>query len=769
MKRCVLFVVPHLFGSMRLLATVLRHMDRTRFSATILALGSRTILREEFPDDVEFHILDGDSSFASRFAALPAIIRLARRHDLIVAYAELTPTYLTALAGWIVGRPVIGWMHIHQSEIFRHRLRPEWAHRPVFRAVYPRLTRVVGVGRTVSRDLEAAFGLSNVACIPNAVDTDAVRARAADALPETAADLFAKPVLLSVALLEWQKGYDVLIAAHAKLRAAGIDHTLAIAGDGSLANDLRALADRLGVADSVRFLGYLKNPYPVMARARGLVLASRLEGFALVVAEALALGTPVVSTRVAGPDEILADGAYGPLVPVDDVDALASAMGRLLTEDAWHAALARNAPAAAERYAPRHTVPPVEALFDEVLGTLGTLAPEFRLLCRAARSALGNGGAPFADAMSGWAPDWAAVIEGAGRHRAVALVLAGLRRADKAAVPSEVLSRLRRLADLNGARCLAQAAEVIRLAGLFEAAGIRVMVLKGVVLSLQLYGNLAQRGAGDIDLLVDPARFWDADGVLAAAGYQREGPPISSARRTAGQRFIRDLTYRHRESGALVELHQRLTSNPNRMAADFETLWRDRVEVGLGGAAITTLPRRVLPLYLCVHGAHHCWERLCWLADLAVLLKDGNGAAAALADAEAAGLGPAMRLALALGHDWLGLPLPDGLPADAREAREAKRFAVRFFAGKRWLDSSTKGTAPWLRREVWRRHYLYSMKGGWQHGWSELRADLVNPVDWDLFPLPDRLLWLYPLLRPVGWLVRNARRWRSAHRRTPPE
>ena len=46
-------------------------------------------------------------------------------------------------------------------------------------------------------------------------------------------------------------------------------------------------------------------------------------------------------------------------------------------------------------------------------------------------------------------------------------------------------------------------------------------------------------------------------------------------------------------------------------------------------------------------------------------------------------------------------------------------------------------------------------------------ADLVNPVDWDVFYMPDQLLWLYPLLRPVGWLVRNVRRWRAAARRTP--
>ncbi|HYD29488.1 MAG TPA: nucleotidyltransferase family protein [Azospirillaceae bacterium] len=386
--------------------------------------------------------------------------------------------------------------------------------------------------------------------------------------------------------------------------------------------------------------------------------------------------------------------------------------------------------------------------------TLDRLAPEFRLLCRAARQS------PPEDTTVAAVIDWAAVVAGARRHRAVGLVYPGL-RAGGLDVPSDVVASLAASTRANGLRALAQAAEIARLSHLFAEAGIRVIVLKGVVLSQQLYGNPAMRGVGDIDLLVDPARFWDADAVLAAAGYRARGAPLSEGRRTTGQHLLRDVTYRHATGQHLVEMHQRLFHNPSRLKVDFVALWRDRIEVGLGGTAIATLPRRVLPVYLCIHGAHHGWERLCWLADLAALLRDDDNIAIALAEAEAAGVAGAMRLAVALSHDWLGLPLPETFVLDRREARHVERFVAHFFAGDGWLTEWPRGSVGWLRREFRRRFYVYSLKKTWRHRWQEFQADILNPIDWDVFSLPDRLLWLYPLLRPVGWVLRNTRRWRS--------
>ena len=106
-------------------------------------------------------------------------------------------------------------------------------------------------------------------------------------------------------------------------------------GEGPERPRLEALAAALGVADRVALPGFDPNSYAYMRRARLFVLPSRAEGLPTVLIEAMACGTPVVSTDCrTGPREILEDGRWGTLVPVGDEGALTRAM---------EAALARTA------------------------------------------------------------------------------------------------------------------------------------------------------------------------------------------------------------------------------------------------------------------------------------------------------------------------------------------------------------------------------------------------------------------------------------------
>jgi glycosyltransferase involved in cell wall biosynthesis len=106
---------------------------------------------------------------------------------------------------------------------------------------------------------------------------------------------------------------------------------LIIIGDGEDRNDLESLCAHLGIENSVAMPGYVPNPYCWMKRARVFVLSSKWEGFANVLAEALASGTPVVSTDCpSGPAEIISNEDYGKLVPVGDSKALALALAEII-------------------------------------------------------------------------------------------------------------------------------------------------------------------------------------------------------------------------------------------------------------------------------------------------------------------------------------------------------------------------------------------------------------------------------------------------------
>jgi glycosyltransferase involved in cell wall biosynthesis len=136
----------------------------------------------------------------------------------------------------------------------------------------------------------------------------------------------AVPVIVASGRLELQKDFETLLRAFA-LVLARRPARLMILGDGSQRTSLEALADRLGLRESVAFEGFVMNPWAYVARAHVFVLSSVHEGLGNVLVEAMACGTSVVSTDCpAGPEEILQGGRYGSLVPMRDPAALADAV-----------------------------------------------------------------------------------------------------------------------------------------------------------------------------------------------------------------------------------------------------------------------------------------------------------------------------------------------------------------------------------------------------------------------------------------------------------
>ena len=109
---------------------------------------------------------------------------------------------------------------------------------------------------------------------------------------------------------------------------------LMLIGNGPLETELKAFSRSLGIADRVIFPGFEPDPTPFYKTADLFVLSSDYEGFGNVIIEALACGTPVVSTDCpTGPAEILANGKFGRLTPVDEVGAFAEAIRETLLQD----------------------------------------------------------------------------------------------------------------------------------------------------------------------------------------------------------------------------------------------------------------------------------------------------------------------------------------------------------------------------------------------------------------------------------------------------
>jgi glycosyltransferase involved in cell wall biosynthesis len=128
------------------------------------------------------------------------------------------------------------------------------------------------------------------------------------------------------------KAIDVLLEALFMLKRSGRPLRATIAGDGPDAEELKALAHRLGLADAVRFVGF-RPAREAFAMGKILVVPSRSESLPYIVLEAVAAGMPIIATRVGGIPEIF--GPQAPrLIPADDAAALAEAIGAALADPA---------------------------------------------------------------------------------------------------------------------------------------------------------------------------------------------------------------------------------------------------------------------------------------------------------------------------------------------------------------------------------------------------------------------------------------------------
>ncbi len=149
--------------------------------------------------------------------------------------------------------------------------------------------------------------------------------------------------IISVGTLKRVKNLALLVRAFAQL-VERVNARLMILGEGSLRGELAALAHELKIADKLLMPGFIADPAPFYRSSDLFVLSSDNEGFGNVIVEAMACGIPVVSTDCPfGPAEILDNGRYGCLVPVGDVDALATALAAALAAAPDREALKRRA------------------------------------------------------------------------------------------------------------------------------------------------------------------------------------------------------------------------------------------------------------------------------------------------------------------------------------------------------------------------------------------------------------------------------------------
>ena len=269
--------------------------------------------------------------------SLPALVRYLRRERPVAMLAAMGHSNVIAVLARRLALVPTRVVVSERANFSISKANASWRGDLVgwfMRRAYPKAHGITAVSEGVADDLANALGLSrsSIEVIYNPVVTDTLLLRSREAPEHPWLEDGGGPVILSVGRLTIQKGFSTLIHAFARLRQAR-EARLIILGEGELRPDLEKLIADLGLDSDVVLPGFSGNPFTYMRLAKLFVLSSAWEGLPNVLIQAMACGTPVVSTDCpSGPAEILENGKWGRMVPVGDVDALAKAMAEALDE-----------------------------------------------------------------------------------------------------------------------------------------------------------------------------------------------------------------------------------------------------------------------------------------------------------------------------------------------------------------------------------------------------------------------------------------------------
>lgn len=368
----LLFILTalHKDGAVLSTLTTLKHLDRRYFEPRLLVLkqlrhsdqgASWKLLLQDI--DVVFGQQQGEKPGKLSIPLIRRVSQSARHSDIIIGGLEMAPTFLAAIAGKILGKPSLGFIRNSLPDLL-HSLPLH--HRTLTRLFYPLLTRVIAISNGIKAGTERLIpglkGRISTVYIP--IDIERIRELGSAPLPEGADE---SPYILGVGRLMPQKGFDILLQAYAEAMKQGLQHRLLIVGEGRERKRLETMIRELGLDDRVVLLGFQENPYAWMKHADLFVSSSRFEGFCRVLAEAQAIGTPVVSTDCPdGPAEVLQHGRSGVLVENENVNALAGGIMAMISNREKMREFSEKGLERVEEFTLRNTVGGFENILTEI-------------------------------------------------------------------------------------------------------------------------------------------------------------------------------------------------------------------------------------------------------------------------------------------------------------------------------------------------------------------------------------------------------------------
>ena len=309
-------------------------------------------------------------------------------------------------------------------------------------------------------------------------------------------------------------------------------------------------------------------------------------------------------------------------------------------------------------------------------------------------------------------------------------------------VPREELRVLQRLHQTNVHKTLFLSRELIRIVEHLSAQGLEILPYKGLALAEAVYGDIALRQAGDIDLLIRPQDFARVRDAVADLGYTAQ-TSLPAAQERAYLKSGYECAFDGTAGRNLLEVQWALQPRFYAVDFDMEGLFRRAVTIDVAGHSMKTPSSEDLFIVLALHAAKHVWGRLVWLCDLERIMSaptlDWNWIGP---QARRLGIVRILRVTMMLARDMLGAVIPvaaeRNLPSDSAEHVLAKEIEPHITSAMTYNVESPAYFRLMMRlreRRGDRLRFLHRL------------TFTPGPSEWQAVRLPTALFPLYRLVR----------------------
>jgi len=338
-KKKITFIIPSLVfgGAERVLVHLINHLNKEKYSICLVLFEDILDYKEDLHFSGEIVYLDKKS----RWDFFKLILKLRKtmktyQPDTILSFLHYT-NIITVMASLFLRRKfklIICERSYPSKYLPKVRLRHliKW----LMRFTYRKADIILAVSKSIARVLEEDFNIKSekIKTIYNPVILEEIKTKCQKEIKHPFFEDERTQIIMGVGRLVEEKRFDRLLRTFSLVRKKRDRVYLIILGEGELRKELENLSLELRVDKWTDFVGFQSNPYAWIRKADIFVLSSDFEGFPNVILEAMACGTPVISTDCqSGPNEIIVNGQNGILVPTEDEKALAEAILKLLTND----------------------------------------------------------------------------------------------------------------------------------------------------------------------------------------------------------------------------------------------------------------------------------------------------------------------------------------------------------------------------------------------------------------------------------------------------